>query len=189
MWNSLQEGRGWTPSIDVQATRLARALRVRVSGQELGDALDSRLLAAPVRVAPGASQALERLRGQGIRLGIVSNVLHETPAGLRELLKRRDLLEFFDRTILSSEHPWAKPRPEPFRLAVSGLGASPKSAAHVGDLLYDVVGAQRAGLRPLLFTGLHQFEPAHLRRLVTRIDPSVQRFTRWANLPRHLREG
>lgn len=182
LWKVRQEALGRTPSIQEQTTRLARTLGVPVSAQEVGDALDSQLLAAPVLVAPGARLALERLDERGVRLGIVSNLLHETPAGLRELLRRRGLLKLFDQTILSSERPWAKPRPEPFRLAMTGLGVSHENGVHVGDLLYDVIGAQRAGLRPLLFTGLHRFEPVRLRRLVERIDPTVERLPRWSSL-------
>lgn len=188
-WAAAQESRGWTPRIEEQADWLAHALKVRVSGRDVGEALDSRLLTAPVRVAPGAIRSLERLREEGIRLGIVSNLLHETPEGLRKLLERRGLLSLFDHTVLSSEHPWAKPRPEPFRLAMAGLGASAETGAHVGDLLYDVIGARRAGLRPVLFTGLHRLEPMHLRRLVTQVDPAVERLTRWANLPQLLIGG
>lgn len=188
-WAGVQESRGWTPSIDQQAAWLARALRVRVPGPDVGEALDSRLLAARVRVAPGAIRSLQRLKDGGIRLGIVSNVLHETPQGLRSLLERLGLLPLFGRTILSSEHPWAKPRPEPFRLAMSGLGAPPESGAHVGDLLYDVIGSRRAGLRPLLFTGLHRLEPRPLRTLVARVDARVPRFSRWDQLPGLLARG
>ncbi len=188
-WAGIQESRGWTPSIDQQADWLVRALKVRVSGPDVGEALDARLLAAPVHVAPGAIRSLARLRDEGLRLGIVSNVLHETPEGLRLLLERRGLLGLFARTVLSSEHPWAKPRPEPFRLALSGLGARPEAGAHVGDLLYDVVGARRAGLLPVLYTGLHRLEPQPLRRLARKVDLRVPRFSRWERLPRLLAEG
>ena len=44
-----------------------------------------------------------------------------------------------------------KPDPKIFRLALEALGADPARTAYVGDMpLFDVVGAKRAGLRPLL---------------------------------------
>lgn len=185
-WKGREEARGWTPTIEDQAERISRASGVKVPAREIGSLLDKRVAASNVRVAPGAIETLERLRGDGMRLGIVSNVLHETPEGLRELLDDLGLLSLFASVVLSSEHPWAKPRPEPFHLALAQLTVRPENAVHVGDLLYDVLGARRAGMRPLLYTGLHSIEPVHLLRLSAQVDPSVGRFQRWADLPNRL---
>lgn len=188
-WAARQEAKGWTPTLEDQAKRLSLATRILVSGREIGAARDELVKAAPVRVATGAVEALGRLRSQGIRLGIVSNVLHETSTGLRDLLADKGLLSLFSSAVFSSDHPWSKPRPEPFGLALRTLRVKPEESVHVGDLLYDVLGAQRAGLCPLLYTGLHRFEPAPLVRLARKVDPSVDRFDRWRLLPERLATG
>ena len=182
-WAARAEARGRTPTLREQARRVARSTGVRLSAEGIGRRLDATLNAAPVRVAPGAARALDRLAGDGVRLGIVSNVLHETPDGLRGLLDRLGLRGFFPVMILSSEHRWAKPRPEPFRLALRGLRVAPAEAVHVGDLQYDVRGAQRAGVGALLYTGLHSVEPAGLVHLARAVDPTVPRLDRWTDLP------
>ncbi len=186
-WAARAEGMGRTPTIAAQASWLSRSTRIRVRAAEIERALDHLAYSADTRVAPGAVAALEQLRSGGIRLGVVSNVLHETPDGLRRVLRRLGLLSLFETLVLSSEHPWSKPRPEPFHRALDSLGVPPESAAHIGDLEYDVTGAQRAGVRPYLYTGLHRFEPERLGRLVTGIDPAVPRVTRWRALPCQLR--
>ncbi len=165
-WAARQEAKGRTPTIAEQAAWLGARTGVAVPPAPVETALDALARRAPVRVAPGAKRSLRRLKDRGVRLGIVSNVLHETGAGLRQLLDRAGLLSPFSSVVLSCEHPWSKPRPEPFRLAVRQLGVRPREAAHVGDLRYDVDGARLAGMRPVLFTGLHPFEPSRLNSLL-----------------------
>lgn len=182
-WAANGEDVGHTPTIAEQARQLARWSGVPVDPEEVGRRLDAVTLSARVRVARGATAALERLRQRGVRLGVVSNVLHETGPGARALLEKLGVDRYFDAIVLSAEHPWSKPRPEPFRRALRTLGVRPSSAAHVGDLTYDIVGARRAGLTPVLFTGLHRYEPARLGALWKRIDPDVERVARWSDLP------
>ena len=178
------EARGSTPPIDAQADALSRRLGLRrpLRGGEIGEALDRNLLRRTVRVAPGAKRALGRLRRDGILLGIVSNVLFETADGARALLDRLDLRSPFDGLYLSAEHPWAKPRPQPFRMILRELGAAPDRSAHIGDLRWDVDGARRAGLTPWLYTGLYRFEsprPAIPRRA----GAPLVRIRRWDEVP------
>lgn len=181
------ELRGRTPSIEAQAQWLSREAGHRLSGPEIAEVLDRLLLRSPVRLAPGVRPALARLKRRGVRLGLVSNVMHETGAAVRALLARSGLAPSFSSVILSCEHPWAKPRPEPFWAALDQLRADPSEAVHLGDLRLDVLGARRAGVRPLLYTGLHRFEPGRLRRL-TQLGPGeVERVARWRDVPSALR--
>ena len=182
-WAADAEAHGHTPTIAAQASELTHRSGVPVEADTITEGLDGLIDEFPIRVAPGAPAALARLGDAGIRLGVVSNLLHETGAGLRRLLASRGLLDSFSSLVLSSEHPWSKPRPEPFRTAVRELGCRPAESAHVGDLRYDVLGARRAGLTPLLYTGLHRHEPARLRELVGVNGPNLERVRRWADVP------
>ena len=56
-----------------------------------------------------------------------------------------DLLDRFSVLVFSDDHPWSRPRPEPFLYALSKLGCSPMDSVHVGDLAYDVLRADRWG--------------------------------------------
>ncbi len=178
------EARGRTPTIRAQAEAVSRRLRLRdpLPGVEIGEALDRNLLRRRVRVAPGARRVLARLADRGIALGLISNVLYETGEGARALIERLDLREPFGATYLSSEHPWAKPSPQPFRMILGELGADPRRSAHIGDMEWDVLGAQRAGLRSLLFTGLHRFESPR-PRIPPKEAHGCVRVRRWDEVP------
>lgn len=188
-WGIVHEARGHTPSIPEQATWLGRSTGVRISGPEVAETLDATIAKSPIRLAPGVERVLRRLRDRGVRLGLVSNLLHETGAGARRLLDSFGILENYSVLVFSDEHPWSKPRPEPFRYALSQLGAAPKEAAHVGDLSYDVIGSRRAGMGSILYTGLHRWEPTHLKDLARVTDPSVVRAGRWTDVERRVLRG
>ncbi len=181
-WARDLEARGRCPSVPRQADRLGRECRTRLDGDAIAAQLDRLIRAAGVLLAPGAAPALDRLRSAGVRLGLVSNLLHGTGEGCRELLRSFGILAPFSVLVFSDEHPWSKPGPEPFRYAVRRLGASPRDSAHVGDLAYDILGARRAHLSPILYTGLHRLEPEHLRELAYAVDPHVERYARWSQV-------
>ena len=92
--------------------------------------------------------AFERLRARGVRIGIVSNWdsrLARSSRRSRAGSPPRHVV------ICSAEVGLHKPDPRIFELACRRLGVEPAEAAHVGDHYYaDVLGAQVAGLRPVL---------------------------------------
>jgi FMN phosphatase YigB (HAD superfamily) len=179
------EARGRTPTLRAQADWLAdRTRQPRTAFDAVPGELDRELLAAPLRVAPGAVEVLDRLRAAGVRLGLVSNILFETGEGTRAVLARLGLTPRFGAIYLSSEQRWAKPSPRPFARVLRELGVGADRAAHIGDLAFDVLGASAAGLRPLLYSGLHRFEipPPDLR--FGRVRPI--RVDRWSQVPARL---
>jgi len=94
------------------------------------------------RPLPGASEALARLRGAGLRLACVSN----WDASLAEYLEAAGLGASFDTVVSSAEAGVPKPDPRPFRLALERLAVAPGWALHVGDDEADRAGAAAAGL-------------------------------------------
>ena len=98
----------------------------------------------PEEVAP----ALRRLRGQGLRLVVVSN----SNGTLKTKMERLGLAPLVDVLFDSFEEGVEKPDPRFFRIALEQSGAEPETTVHVGDLYsIDVVGARAAGLRAVLF--------------------------------------
>jgi HAD superfamily hydrolase (TIGR01509 family) len=178
-WSELREAAGHAPSITAQARWFSHRYHVRVSGEAMGTALDALIDRTPIQVAPGARAALAELAAAGVRRALVSNLMHETGPGARRLLERLGLLEFLEEVVFSDEHPWSKPAPTPFRYALRRLRVPPDRAAHIGDLAYDILGAQRAGMQPILYTGLHRWEPTRLRGLAQVVDPSAVRLDQW----------
>src|SRR5262249_33612710 len=70
---------------------------------------------------------------------------------VNESLTLAELASHFEFLIDSHHVGCSKPDKAIFQLAVDRLGLAPSHAAYVGDSYgYDVVGAQRAGLVPIL---------------------------------------
>jgi len=102
-------------------------------------------------VLPGTAATLARIRRRGFRLGVVSNSDGRVP----QLLEDVGLAEPFEVIVDSQLVGVEKPDPRIFEIALERLAASPESAIYVGDYRdVDVVGARRAGLRPVLLDPL-----------------------------------
>jgi HAD superfamily hydrolase (TIGR01549 family) len=94
-----------------------------------------------------ARTTLERLRGAGLRLGVVSNADGRAAA----ILHATGLAEWLDVIVDSHLEGVEKPDAEIFRRALERLDVAAGAALFVGDILsIDVVGARNAGLRPVL---------------------------------------
>ena len=100
---------------------------------------------------PDAAGLLLRLRGRGIRIGVLSNTMW--PRQVHQQFFVRDGIDhLIDGTVYSSEIDWTKPHPEAFRTAMAAVGvADPSACVFVGDRPYDDVhGAQSLGMRAVL---------------------------------------
>jgi putative hydrolase of the HAD superfamily len=106
------------------------------------------------KLLPGAIDVLDRLRDSGVRTAIVSNTPWGSPSDLwREELDRFGLRSLVDADVFCVDVGWRKPHPAPFERTLELLGVSADKAIFVGDdPRWDVVGAQRVGLRPILFS-------------------------------------
>lgn len=101
------------------------------------------LSSVPAEVPP----TLSALRGEGFTLGLVSN--RSEP--FQEEITGLGLAEFFDFAITAGEVGSWKPDGKIFHRALRLAGSAPENALYVGDNYYaDILGAQRAGIRPIL---------------------------------------
>jgi beta-phosphoglucomutase len=98
--------------------------------------------------------ALDALRALGLPMGILSNF----GTHLREVLRRFDLLPYFDFVVISAEVGLAKPDRPIFDLVVDRAGHPANRLLYVGDHLGDdIEGARGAGLDAVLIDrGDHQ---------------------------------
>lgn len=98
------------------------------------------------RPFPDAEEVLAALRARHIPVHLVSNNVDFLPITLENLGWGRT----FGSVTYSQEIAVAKPDPRLFRLALDRAGCAAEDATFVGDTwATDVVGAQRAGLRPV----------------------------------------
>lgn len=102
-------------------------------------------------VRPGTVEALQRLRGAGYRLAVISN----SDGRAAEGLAAAGLLAHFEHVIDSELVGCEKPDPRIFLTTLDRMGLAPEEALYVGDIYeVDVVGARRAGLDVILLDPL-----------------------------------
>ena len=100
------------------------------------------------RTDPEVRPLFERLRADGVRIGVLSNTFW--PRAWHVAFFERDrVYDLVDGDVYTSEIPWTKPSPRAFEAAMRAVGATdPSRCVYVGDRLFDDVwGAQQAGMK------------------------------------------
>lgn len=129
----LWERSGRVMTIPAQARRMARLAHRRAHVPSYERLLSGLLLDLPVKVKPGSRETLQKLRSEGLSLGLISNLTLEAPDAVRRLLRREGFAPLFSTLVFSSEVGASKPDPRPFRAALRRLGGRATQAVHVGD--------------------------------------------------------
>jgi len=131
--------------------------------------------APTLRLPVDSAAAIDRLRHNGWRVGVLTNGLPEVQA---RKVRALGLDARVDAVVYALE--WGsgvgKPDREPFEVVLARLGTPPALTVFVGDDPWcDVVGARRAGLRAILLS--RRGVPAGLagaHRVVTAIEDVVE---------------
>ena len=90
---------------------------------------------------------LERLRGRGYRLGVITN----WDPSARPILEREGLAPLLEKIVVSSEVGVQKPDERIFRLALEGTGVRGEECLYVGDNYYDdALGSRKVGMRAVI---------------------------------------
>jgi len=152
--------RAWAEGVHVSPTegaqRLVAALGLK---PEAGEAVAAAFLGAGRRaelsLAPDIGPTLERLRADGLVLGIVCDAGFTGGAILRDFLASQGLLDHFSGWGFSDEVGAYKPAPRIFEATLAMLGADPATTVHIGDLRRtDIAGARAIGMRTIRYRGL-----------------------------------
>jgi HAD superfamily hydrolase (TIGR01509 family) len=123
------------------------------------------------RVLPETAPFLEKLRGQGYYLGVISNSLGTLEGQLQHL----DLARYFETIIDSTIVGVEKPHPDIFRIGLQRAGVSPAEALFVGDTnATDMGGARLAGLRGVLMDPVGAYPNAESPRITSL--PELEQF-------------
>jgi HAD superfamily hydrolase (TIGR01549 family) len=170
-------GTAWT--IARQAQWIGRRIDRRLDVPWIMERLERSVDRAKIHTTPGALACLQRLSDDGVRIGLVSNITTEPSDAIRRLLDRLRLTPWFDAIVLSNEFGRSKPDPAPFRHCLRQLRSLPHRAVHVGDLPADTVGARRAGMRAILYTGADPWSRLSDRRARRQVARDVSRIGRW----------
>ncbi len=99
-----------------------------------------------VTLIPGTREMLEKLRGAGLTLGVV------TSKGLpvaTEGLNLFDLGGYFATLVTYEDTTRHKPHPDPLLVAAERLGLQPSEMVYVGDALFDIEAGKAAGMKTI----------------------------------------
>jgi putative hydrolase of the HAD superfamily len=104
----------------------------------------------PPYLNPDAREALQWLKSRKKLIGLICNTGLTPGIGLRRLLEKEKVAQYFDLMLFSEEIGIRKPDPRIFHLVAEKLDISPSEAVHIGDnLKSDIWGAQKAGFRAI----------------------------------------
>lgn len=133
---------------------------------------------------PGTKEMLSILRNI-YRLGLLTNFTHGPAA--REIIDTLGLNPFFDVVLISGELGFRKPHPLVFRQLIEHLGVEKDQILYVGDDPEpDILGAQKAGLQPVLTTYVRdqniQSVPGIVFRGAEKVDCKAPKISTWKEL-------
>jgi 2-haloacid dehalogenase len=127
---------------DLVDAALRRALAL--AGREPELAADALALLGSMPAFMEAPQALERLRGEGLHLGVLSQ---SSTAAADQVLRFAGLRDRMDLVIGADEVGAFKPHPRAYAMAIERTGATVDDVCFVAAHWWDVMGAARAGMR------------------------------------------
>lgn len=92
---------------------------------------------------------------QDYKIGLLSNMGPDT---LEEIFPAKERSELFDSVVISSEVGMIKPSRDIFELALEHIGTPADETVFIDDRPVNTDGAERVGMRTILFTTNAQFE-------------------------------
>jgi len=120
-----------------------------------------------------APSVLLLLKNAGLRIAVISNT---EDGRVNDSLASANLADHFECLIDSHVVGCSKPDEAIFQLALKQLGVAPQRAAYVGDSYgYDVIGAHRAGLQPILLDRSDSYEEQSWFARITSLSELVEK--------------
>lgn len=123
---------------------------------------------------PGAVELVRQLRGEGLKLGLVTS---KNQIGARRGLQKLGLEDAIEVIVAAEDVIRPKPHPEPVTRALEALGSPAGDAIYVGDSLHDMHAGRAAGVA----TGAVLWGP-FTREHLTPADPDY-----WLESPADVR--
>ena len=100
-----------------------------------------------MRPRPDAEETIERLRGAGLRLGMMSDCSSEIPP----IWSETPMGNWFDEALFSCRERLKKPDPRFYKIACDRLSVAPTRCLFVGDgFCPELTGARRVGMDAVL---------------------------------------
>ncbi len=114
----------------------------------LEEVLANQILTELPILEEGSEEILSYLKNKNYKIGLICNTGRTPGKVLREVLKRKNIFQFFKVLTFSDELRIRKPNSKIFISTLKTLDSSPDSSLHIGDLLEsDILGAKRCGMK------------------------------------------
>jgi putative hydrolase of the HAD superfamily len=175
-WSDPERHREGRADLRAASRRIVQQALVEVGhdGSGLAQAIAERyrdLREQSIHLIPGAVEALQRLRGRGLCLGLVTN---GTGPDQRAKIERFDLARHFNHILIEGEFGCGKPDTRVYHAAMDALRSHPAETWFVGDNLeWDVAAPQRLGLSAIWVDAARAGLPASTRVQPQRIIHSL----------------
>ncbi len=115
---------------------------------KLEEVLANQLLSDLPVLTKGTQEILSYLKNRSYKVGLVCNTGRSPRRVLRQVLKRRDILQFFEFLTFSDEQRVRKPNPKIFLHTLESLHSDPATSIHLGDeLKSDILGTKKSGMK------------------------------------------
>jgi putative hydrolase of the HAD superfamily len=142
---------------------------------QIGDAF-TEMRRQEYKLFPDAHATIDRLRGAGVRLALVTNGPSETQ---RAKVARFDLEHRFDHIQIEGEFGKGKPEPEVYVHALARLGVPAGDSWMIGDNVeWEVAAPQRLGMRGIWYdphgVGLPANSPVRPDRILSRLSEILE---------------
>jgi putative hydrolase of the HAD superfamily len=114
----------------------------------LEEVLANQILTELPTLEEGSEEILSYLKNKNFKIGLICNTGRTPGKVLREVLKRKNIFQYFKTLTFSDELRIRKPNSKIFISTLKALDSSPDSSLHIGDLLEsDILGAKRCGMK------------------------------------------
>jgi len=115
---------------------------------KLEEVLATQILSDLPDLVEGSQEILSYLKNRNYKIGLICNTGRTPGRILKEVLRKRNIVQFFEVLTFSDELRVRKPNPKIFFPTLESLHSSPATSLHVGDeLKSDIIGAKRCGMK------------------------------------------
>lgn len=127
----LDRNRGTLPNLEANVAEVLRRLGAEAAPGVVRESLEPfrRMTREAMVPKPESEEVLSRLRGEGYRLGLISNCNPEVP----DLFRQGPLARYFEASLFSSEAGRMKPDPWLYTEMARRLETAPDACLYIGD--------------------------------------------------------
>ncbi|MEZ0320152.1 MAG: HAD family hydrolase [Pyrobaculum sp.] len=145
--------------LNIQKQLKNRGINVYFDVYQVQEAVDEAISRLEVSPEEDAVEAVKTARGEGYKVGIISNVMFWRSRATRRLLENLGIAQLADLQLYADDVGFVKPAVQIFEAAAQLLmGVEPDVYLHIGDDFYeDFLGALMAGYGAVLVDRREQY--------------------------------